>query len=179
MVHRTGRVNLKPTYQQFAERVAAGGVPTVVYGEVFGTSAGEACRKGATRMSKNVPVQEEILRIRREAEKLAGGSVLTVLEKREYLALVLRTPLSKVDPSSVLCQEMTIVEAEEMDTPALPGMEQEMRVFTTKKIKMVDKLRAIEIDSKLAGDFAEDKNGAVLAGGLADAVAEIRKSRVS
>ena len=144
---------MKPTYQQFAERVAAGVVPSAVYGEVFGTSGSEACRKGALRMSRNVPVQAEILRIRREAEKLAGGSVLTVLEKREYCALVVRTAISKVDASSVLCQEMTIVESEEHETPALPGMEDEVRVFTTKKIKMVDKLRAIELDSKLAGDF--------------------------
>lgn len=67
---------------------------------------------------------------------------LSYAEKRAFLSRVVRTPVGELNEGSDLAQEVTITESKE---------------GTSKKIKAVDKLRAIEIDSKLAGDFYSDR----------------------
>jgi len=65
---------------------------------------------------------------------------LTYAEKRAWLAKALRTPVGELHEGSDLAQEVTITESKE---------------GTSRKVKAVDKLRAIELDSKLAGDYAD------------------------
>jgi len=67
---------------------------------------------------------------------------LTYAEKRAWLAKALRTPVGELHEGSDLAQEVTISEGKE---------------GTSRKVKAVDKLRAIELDSKLAGDFYADR----------------------
>jgi hypothetical protein len=67
---------------------------------------------------------------------------LTYSEKRAWLARAVRTPVGELHEGSDLAQEVTITESKE---------------GTTKRIKGVDRLRALELDSKLAGDFYADR----------------------
>jgi len=76
-------------------------------------------------------------------EKQFSKDVLSISEKRSFLARALRTPLNQIDENSDLAQEVTISEG-------VNG--------TSRKVKAVDKLRAIELDSRIAGDFHADRN---------------------
>lgn len=176
---RKGRVLLKPEQLKYAELVAQGESPAAAYGMAFGGGEPmkpEAKRKGASRMSQNVTVQAEIARIRSEAEKMLGGAVMTLAMKRAFLFRVMNTPISEIGPDSVLCAEVTVSE------PYKKGDGDQMELWEVKKIKKPDPLRAMEIDAKLAGEFAEDKTNGKLAeemGGLLSQLAAIRKRRSS
>ena len=77
--------------------------------------------------------------IERAAEKVAGEEgrrFLSLLEKRAYLAMVVRTPIGEIDEKSPLCQAVEWGK-------------------NGRKIKMPDKLRALELDAKLAGELHE------------------------
>jgi hypothetical protein len=67
---------------------------------------------------------------------------LTYSEKRAWLARAVRTPVGELHEGSDLAQEVTIIEGKE---------------GTTKRIRGVDRLRALELDSRLAGDFYADR----------------------
>jgi hypothetical protein len=67
---------------------------------------------------------------------------LTYAEKRAWLAKAVRTPVGELHEGSDLAQEVTITESKE---------------GTSRKVKAVDKLRALELDSRLAGDFYADR----------------------
>jgi phage terminase small subunit len=67
---------------------------------------------------------------------------LSYAEKRAFLARAVRTSVGEIHEGSDLAQEVTITEGKE---------------GTSRRVKAVDKLRAIELDSKLAGDFYADR----------------------
>jgi len=79
--------------------------------------------------------------VNEKAKEKAEGTILTMLEKREFLARVVRTPVGEVTEMSDLCQEKDETFG---DNPKL-------------KIKMPDKLRAIALDNDLAGEGSEAK----------------------
>jgi hypothetical protein len=68
---------------------------------------------------------------------------LTFAEKRSYLARCVRTSVDQVGASSDLAQEVV----EEVDTSG----------NVKRKIKVVDKLRALELDNKMSGDNFADR----------------------
>ena len=87
-------------------------------------------------------VREEIARLH---EAVGKETLLSILEKRAFLAKVIRTPVGEVDENSPLALEVTCEEGKY-------GM--------TKKVKMVSKQAAIEIDNKMAGhDFKDQPTG--------------------
>jgi hypothetical protein len=75
-------------------------------------------------------------------EKAFSREALSYAEKRAFLARAVRTPVGELHEASDLAQEVTITESKE---------------GTSRKVKAVDKLRALELDSKLAGDFYSDR----------------------
>jgi hypothetical protein len=79
----------------------------------------------------NPEVVTIIDRIRKEAE---NDAVMDLRERREFLARAVRTPADEVTPSSDLCQGF------------------ESTAFG-QKVKLMDKLKCIDLDSKLAGDI--------------------------
>lgn len=86
-------------------------------------------------------IKARVAELRAKADALSEAStVLTILEKRQFLARVVRTPVGEIDHSSDLCQERTYIEGQEE---------------TSVKIKMPDKLRAVQLDNDLAVDGAE------------------------
>jgi phage terminase small subunit len=82
--------------------------------------------------------------VSRLKEKSFKQDVLSFSEKRAFLARAVRTSVDQVGASSDLAQEVS----EEVD--------QEGRV--KRKIKVVDKLRALELDNKMSGDNFADRS---------------------
>jgi hypothetical protein len=91
------------------------------------------------RLLRSERIQKEIAKLR---EKAFSREALSYAEKRAFLARAVRTPVGELHEGSDLAQEVTITESKE---------------GTTKRIKGVDRLRALELDSKLAGDFYADR----------------------
>jgi phage terminase small subunit len=91
------------------------------------------------RILKTPRVSAEVQKIR---EKAFSRDALSYAEKRAFLARAVRTSVGELHEGSDLAQEVTISEGKE---------------GTSRKVKAVDKLRAIELDSKLAGDFYADR----------------------
>ena len=69
---------------------------------------------------------------------------LTFAEKRSYLARCVRTSVDQVGVSSDLAQEVS----EEVDASG----------NVKRKVKVVDKLRALELDNKMSGDNFADRS---------------------
>ena len=148
---------------KWAALVANGERPYIAYGKAFGSQSVDACRKGAQRLSKNVALQKEIQRLRHEAERMAGGAVLTLAEKRRFLAEIVRMPVGKLTPMSPLVQEVKRAKPlSSADQPALFS-DEEVAQTEWETVRMPDKLKALELDAKLAGELAEDKARTVAA----------------
>ncbi len=101
-------------------------------------------------MSQNVAIKAEIDRIRKAAEVLPGGAVLTVALKRRFYYDVVMTPPSKVNEDSHLCQKFK-------RTRKVIGHGDDAEDWETEEIWLPDKLKASDLDSTLAGDKAAEK----------------------
>lgn len=83
-----------------------------------------------------VGIKERVAEIKAKADALSeAGTVLTILESRQFLARVVRTPLGEITKDSDLCQEWVITEGE---------------ASRSERIKMPSKLDAIKLDRELA-----------------------------
>jgi len=91
------------------------------------------------RMLKTERVASYVSKLR---EKQFSKDLLSVSEKRAFLARAVRTPVGELDEASDLVQEMTYNESAN---------------GSSKKVRGVDKLRALELDSRIAGDFFSDR----------------------
>lgn len=76
-------------------------------------------------------------------ERSAALAVMSLQEKREFLAAIVRTPIGKVDEKSPLCQEYVVVENES---------------GSAVKVKMPSKLEAIKEDNRLAGHYPAEED---------------------
>jgi hypothetical protein len=142
--------------QQFAEMVASGTTTAKdAHRAIYGTD-GHAAGAGGSRLLRNREVAAHIASIRQAAETVA---TMTLREKREFLARIVRaTPADAIaDPS--LGAEVT----------ELPG--------GGRRVRLPDKLRAIELDSRLAGDFAQGATAGDGPDPLAVLIAGIRGGR--
>ena len=125
-IRETGAV--RPTAHRGQEAVEA---YREVYGEVKGAEV------SASRLLSFAKVKERIHALQQIA---ALDSLMTRDEKRRFLKRVVFTSIGRVDKENELCQSYKQRNTE-------TGTEQEY--------KMPDKLRAIELDSKLAGELKE------------------------
>ena len=89
-------------------------------------------------------VAEAERRLREVEENSQAPTILAIMEKRLFLARVVRTPIGEVDESSDLCQSC------EIDDKG------------GRKYKMPDKLRAIQLDNDLSGEGSEAKSADAL-----------------
>lgn len=137
-----------PKHERFAQLVATGKALGPAYREVYGDIRG--ARQAGSRLLSDVDIKQRVAEIQSKSE---GKAVLTIAEKREFLRRVVVTPIGQVDEESDLCQS-----AEYSDTG--------------RKFKMPDKLKAIELDAKLAGEFTEKVE--VKADGLLELLQAIR-----
>jgi hypothetical protein len=115
-------------WERFAQLVAKGESGSAAYRECYGAQ-GASAEVSASRLLRNVKVRERIS----DLQAAAGvEAVMSLREMRLFLAAVVRTPIGSIDEHSPLCQ----------------SFQRTQRGFTR---TMVDKLRALELDARLAG----------------------------
>lgn len=122
-----------------------------VYGEVKGAD------QSASRLLSNAKVSERVKALQQRA---AHTATLTLAHKREFLYRVVTTPIGEVDEHSDLCQsyernEMGGTRGKLKRGQADEGNEEDEPEYEVVKTKMPDKLRAIELDAKLAGELID------------------------
>jgi len=124
---------LSPAHQKFAERIVAGDTPPKAYRKAYPKATAVTANGRGSKLAKKEHIKAEVTRLRQRIQEKAGGLVMTEVEKRLFLAAVVRTPIDDIDGKSPLCQSVKTSEG---------GIE----------YKMPDKLKAIALDNDLAGD---------------------------
>ena len=118
---------------------------------MLGDSATEAYRKGHPKASARVCENEgSLLRKEREVamryewmqKQVEAETFLTVAEKRNFLALAVRTPIGEIDETHVLCQSLK--------RKRLAGRDDEDG-WEVEEIKAVDKIASIKVDNEMDG----------------------------
>jgi hypothetical protein len=138
--------------EKFAQLVAQGVQATRAYREAgYSDERGRGAQGNAASLLNHPGIAARVAEIREMADGL-GVALLTIARKRAFLAEVVETPIGSIGPESRLCQEF--YEKVEMPREGEEGM-----VVLRRRMKMVDKLRAIELDSKLANHFTAAKDG--------------------
>lgn len=145
-------------HERFAQLVATGKSGASAYGEIYGRKGGvaEAC---ASRLLRNQKIMDRVAELQGEAAK---GAVLTIEQMHDFLLRVVLTPIANVDETSDLCQSW---EYSMSGGPrgklrrgnADSGNEEESEERTTVKVKVPDKLKAIELAAKLQGLLTEKR----------------------
>lgn len=168
---------MNPRQEKFAQLVAGGMAASRAYEKAGYKTKGHASEASAGKLLRNAEVAAYVAKLRAAAKsKGEEAAFLTINEKREFLRRVVLTPIYSVDEESELCQA-----AEYRVEGGLRGRlrrghhdrgNEEGALETTVKIKLPCKLRAIELDAKLAGEFESDRN----AGKAADALASLMQS---
>jgi len=109
-------------------------------------------------------VKARISEIRAEASKKQDKeAVLTVEEKLAFLAKVIRAVPEEIGPDSPLCQEYTEelvaggTRGKLLRGNAPEGNEKTGQTVIRRKVKTIDKMRAMELHSKLANHFGPEQ----------------------
>jgi hypothetical protein len=153
----------KAKHEAFAQLVAVDKLPLAeAYRKVVNPrSPSKSCHEHASKLANGLSVALRILWLRFACEKKEWERydqlTLSIMEKRKFLARIVRTPAGAVTKDSDLCQEWS-----ESSTDAGSCM----------KIKMPDKLKAIQIDNDLAGEGDNAKLGTAV-----EALAKLMGSR--
>ena len=150
-------------HERFAQLVAKGDSGGAAYRVVCGAKAASA-HAAASRLLRIAKVSARIAEIQKAA---VCASVMTLLEKRQFLALIVRTPIGQIDENSPLCQWFRRTTGRR----------------ATFSIRMPDKLQAILLDARLAGELKGNSitvqatapaNGYVM---TAERLAELREKK--
>ena len=140
----SAREKLNEKQRKFVVLHVAGGFSMTKAYRMAGYQArGKAAESAASRLLRNVKVAAYADELRGVAEK---GAVASLQETLEFLTLALRVPLSEIDEDHPLCVEF-------VETVTESG--------STKRVKKVDPLKAIQEISKLMNRYApqEVKHG--------------------
>ena len=130
--------------ERFCEFVAAGESHTEAYIKAGFKTSRDNARKNAARLTANDDISARIRELREQCVDIKIAK-MTKQEKLDFLASVIRTPIGNLEPGSPLCAEsVTELEA---------GTDKILR----RRVKSFDKLRAIELHSKLMGHFEPDR----------------------
>lgn len=125
-----------PRWEQFAQFIVAGETQLKAYELAFGNSHPSVVVSASQLVDKQ-PVSDRIHELRRIG--LGSSPILTLQEKRMDLASVWRTPVGKLDENHHLVQSVK----RKRDKDGNESVE----------IEMVNKLKALELDAKLAGEL--------------------------
>ena len=143
-----------PAHQRLADLVM-GGIPLAEAHRQAGfRGKTDASRRAcASRMlsAANVRAYMEAVKAA-AAEKAAGDAVMSLVEKRRFLARIVRVPLAHIDPEDVNDPNADLVESyRRIDTEAGSSV----------AFKKLSPLSAIEADNKLCGDGQPDASAVV------------------
>jgi hypothetical protein len=136
-------MKINDRHKRFAELLVAGKTARAAYMEAFPTCHSIHTADSASKKLKQQPEFRQYLETLRGEIRGAvkSGLVMAMEERRAFLARIIRTPLSEINEGSALCQEYSL------STTSTGGR--------TEKVKMPCKLRALELDARLAGDMKE------------------------
>lgn len=123
--------------RRFCEGIVAGKSATDAYAEAYPRTGRSTARKHASRLMKDEGVKAEIARLRAQADAKAGSAVLTLMEKRMFLARLVRCNLRKLN---------------EVDGDLFVSVK---HTEAGTEYRIGCKLKAIEIDNDLAGEGSE------------------------
>jgi hypothetical protein len=121
----------------FCDGIVAGKPLAEAYRAAYPRATPESARKHASRLKARADVREEIARLRRLADEQAGSAVMQCAEKRIFLARLIRARVSELPDDSDLFQSIRRGQG-----------------FVERKLP--DKLAAIQLDNKLAGEGTND-----------------------
>ncbi len=146
-----------PKHERFAQLAALGNSDTAAYRKAFKCKQSTA-ETNAYRLREIEGVAERIADLQ---EMAAAKTVMSLTEKRQYLADIVRACPSEIDGDSPLCQgvEYTVsggVRGRLRRGNADRGNEETEPEVKTVRVKLPDKLKAIELDAKLAGELKGD-----------------------
>jgi phage terminase small subunit len=123
--------------ERFAQLVASGMAASRAYQNAGYKSTGNAAESSAVQLLRNPKVVAYVDDLKNRAKRKNENAVfLTIEEKRTFLREVVTTPVGQVDASSRLAQAVKVTK-------------------DGKEIRVPDKLRALELDAKLAGELKD------------------------
>jgi hypothetical protein len=122
-----------PRHEKFAQLIASGESAGVVYGKIY-RSLPASAEASAARLLRNVKVRRRVAEIQAGAAARVGWSIS---ERLAFLRRCAETPPSELSLSDPVCQGQRVgKDAEYLLVP--------------------DKLKAVDLYSKLAGDYGRD-----------------------
>lgn len=121
-------------HEHFAKLASQGKPDYEAYQIAFGCSQ-ETAMDRAYLLRKDVGINRRIAYL---LERMTSGSILSAKERLEFLASVVRTPVGEVNEFSPLAQEVTYEESEK---------------GSRTKVKMPNKLEALQLDARLRGEL--------------------------
>ena len=122
--------------RKFCEGVVAGDTAADAYAAAYPNAAHTSSGKQASKLLATPEVQEEIARLRDKADHQAGSAVMTLVEKRSFLARIVRARPALLEDDSDLWQSVK-------------------RTKDSIELKLPDKLSALSRDSDLAGESTD------------------------
>ncbi len=119
--------------RKFCEGIAAGMSGVDAYQAAYPNSSRSAARASAAELLARPSISKQIAEIRARTEQIAGSAVLTLVEKRSFLARLVRAKAALLPEESDLWQSIK-------------------RTKDGVEFRLPDKLRAIDQDNDLSGD---------------------------
>lgn len=133
--------------RKFCEGIISGLSGVDAYCAAYPNSSRAAARASAADLLAKASITAEIQRLRDAAQEKAGSAILTLAEKRKWLARLLRVNLSDLS----LGQDGDLLHS------IAPGK-------LGDKLTLCDKLAAIKLDNDLAGEGSEAEANDALGG---------------
>ncbi len=150
-----------PRHQRFADLRLAGMSLIDAYTAAGFSTRDRRSSSNAKKIEKRADVAAYMDAVRQSA---AGDSVLTVEEKRRFLARIVRVPLIRIDPSDPADPNADLIK--KAKRKVTEGNEQEPEAWIYDEVEKYDALRAIDEDNKLAGEDPASKAISELASAL-------------
>lgn len=148
-----GSQPLDPKREKFIKFLLLGDSAAKAYKKVYPKAAQRTAEVEGSIWRNQPEVRLRFAWFQKGVEK---KTFLTLEEKRDFLALSVRTPIGEIDENHVLCQSMKRrrlvkpgVKTRDDDDDA--GIENSFEEWEIEEIKVVDKLKSIELDNVMAG----------------------------
>jgi hypothetical protein len=141
-----------PRHQRFADlRLAGQSLIDAYVASGFKTDR-RVASSNAKKIEKRADVQAYLAAVRQRA---ASAAVLTVEEKRQFLARIVRVPLILIDPTNPADPNADLIK--KTKRKVIEGNEQNPEAWVYDELEKYDALRAIDEDNKLAGEDPASK----------------------
>lgn len=142
---------MKAQHQKFAELHATGIDAGTAYATAYNVPYNRSAISSGKRLATASHIRAKITELReRAAQQSEAECVLTLIEKRKFLARVLRTPVTALDPENKSTHDLI----KKVSRKMLGTGENAEEII---EVEGYDKIKAITEDTALAGDGAESE----------------------